>query len=171
MDGTLLLNSSFEPIKVISWEKAVTLFFLNKVEIVDVYERDVRSVTVAIKMPAVVRLLRYVKFHKKRPPLTRINLLARDQFQCQYCGEVLSYGEQTIDHVVPRSQGGTTHWENVVSACNGCNRKKGGQTPLQARMNLLAEPHEPDWLPVLTMRFKRNIPKPWISFLQIEEDA
>lgn len=170
MEATLLLNASFEPIKIISWQRAITLMFLNKVEVVDTYERDIRSVSVAIKMPAVVRLLRYVKLQKRRPPLSRLNLLARDGFRCQYCLSDLAYKESTIDHVLPRSQGGTTHWRNVVTACHQCNRKKGGRTPQQAQMALAAEPYEPDWLPVLTVRFFHNMPPSWITFLQLEEE-
>lgn len=165
MDGTLLLNSSFEPIKVIAWQKAITLFFLGKAEIVDTYDREVRSVSLAIKMPAVVRLLRYVKLKRRRPPLTRLNLLARDGFECQYCKCHLSYDNSTMDHVLPRSQGGVTIWGNVVSACHPCNRRKGGRTPAQAKMPLNQEPFEPQWLPVLSMRFYHNMPESWLVFL------
>jgi 5-methylcytosine-specific restriction endonuclease McrA len=165
VEGTLLLNSSFEPIKVISWQKAVTLLFLGKVEILDSYSQDIRSVSVAIKMPAVVRLLRYVKLNRRRPPLSKLNLLARDGFKCQYCTKSLSHAESTMDHVHPRSQGGITSWANVVTACNPCNRKKGGRTPLQARMPLMQEPFEPEWLPVLSMRFYHNVPRSWLVFL------
>jgi len=166
LDGTLLLNSSFEPIKVISWQKAITLLFLEKVEIVDSYDRDVRSVSIALKMPAVVRLLRYVKLKRRKPPLTRLNLLARDGFHCQYCKCGLSYSDSTMDHIVPRSQGGETTWFNVVSACHHCNRKKGGRTPAQAKMQLLDDhPAEPQWLPILSMRFYHNMPRSWMIFL------
>lgn len=165
MDTTLLLNASYEPIKVIPWEKAVTLFFLGKVEVVDVYEREVRSVSLIVKVPAVVRLLRYIHLGKRKPPLTRVNLLARDQYQCQYCCCSLVPGEATIDHVVPRSQGGVTTWQNVVIACHYCNRRKGGRTPTQARMALLKEPAVPDWLPVLGVRFHKQMPHAWLVFL------
>lgn len=165
MDSTLLLNASYEPIKIIPWERAVTLFFLGKVEVVDVYDREVRSVSLVVKVPAVVRLLRYISLGKRRPPLTRTNLLARDHYQCQYCGTGLHSNESTIDHVLPRSQGGTTTWLNVVIACHGCNRKKGGRTPQQAKMSLLKEPEIPDWLPVLSVRFHRQMPEAWIVFL------
>ncbi|MBP9837491.1 MAG: HNH endonuclease [Proteobacteria bacterium] len=165
MDSTLLLNSSYEPIKIISWERAITLLFLGKVEVVDNYEREVKSVSLAIKVPAVVRLLRYIHLGKRKPPLTRFNLLARDNFQCQYCTVSLTSATSTIDHVVPRSQGGTTCWQNIVIACHGCNRKKGGRTPYQAKMKLLNEPIAPDWLPVLTVNFNRKLPTAWLLFL------
>lgn len=165
MDSTLLLNASYEPIKIIPWERAITLIFLGKVEVVDNYEREVRSVSVAIKVPAVVRLLRYIQLGRRRPPLSRLNLLARDGFQCQYCALPLSSAESTIDHVVPRSQGGCTSWTNVVTACHPCNRRKGGRTPAQAKMALLSEPVAPEWLPVLSVRFHKNMPPAWILFL------
>ena len=169
MEGTLLLNSSFEPIKVICWQKAVTLLFLGKVEIVDSYDQEIRSVSLALKMPAVVRLLRYVKLKRRKPPLTRLNLLARDGFRCQYCQGELHFSNSTMDHVVPRSQGGGTNWQNLVAACHPCNRKKGGRTPAQARMPLKQEPFEPQWLPVLSMKVYKNLPEPWLVFLG-EED-
>jgi 5-methylcytosine-specific restriction endonuclease McrA len=165
LDSTLLLNSSFEPLKIIPWERAITLMFRGKVEVVNTYEREVRSVSLAIKVPSVVRLLRYVKLGARKPPLTRLNLLARDNFSCQYCARELTIKDSSIDHVVPRSQGGRTTWENVVTACHPCNREKGGRTPVQARMLLRSTPREPDWLPVLTVRFSRSMPVTWHHFL------
>jgi 5-methylcytosine-specific restriction endonuclease McrA len=167
LDSTLLLNASFEPIKVISWQRAVTLLYLEKVEVVDEYERLVRSVSVTIRIPAVVRLLRFIKLGRRKPPFTRLNLLARDNFSCQYCAIELTPSTCTVDHVLPRSQGGLTHWHNVVAACHSCNRKKGGRTPEQAKMKLTTPPTEPDWLPVLTFRLKETLPAAWLNFLQI----
>lgn len=166
MQSTLLLNSSFEPLKVITWQRAITLMFLGKVEVVNVYEREVRSVTLAVKVPAVVRLLRYVKLGKRKPPLTKINLLSRDNFCCQYCSVSLSTKDSTVDHVIPRSRGGLTVWNNVVIACDSCNRKKGGRTPEQANMALNKVPVEPEWLPVLSLSFRRELPEPWLTFLE-----
>lgn len=165
MDSTLLLNASFEPIKIIPWQRAVSLFFLGKVEVVNTYEKEIRSVSVAIKMPAVVRLLRYVRLGQRRPPLTRLNLLARDHFRCQYCSIELTPAVSTIDHVIPRSQGGVTSWQNVVVACHTCNRRKGGRTPAQAKMDLPTPPIAPDWLPVITIRFRDRLPPSWLLFL------
>lgn len=152
--------------RVISWQRAISLFFLGKVEVVEEYDREIRSVSVAIKMPAVVRLFRYVKLGKRRPPLNRTNILARDRFACQYCGSHLGAREATLDHVLPRSQGGTTCWENVVTACANCNRKKGGRTPKQANMRLLSHPIQPDWLPVLSVKFSARLPEAWLVFLE-----
>ncbi len=166
MKAALLLNASFEPLKVISWQKAVTLFLAGKAEIVEEYEHNIRSVSFVIKAPAVVRLLRYVKMGQRKPPLTRINVLARDQFMCQYCGVELTTKEATMDHVIPRSQRGTTTWTNVVTCCSSCNRKKGGRTPKEARMALLSTPVQPDWLPVLRIKLNDNVPRSWLTFLR-----
>jgi len=165
LNSTLLLNSSYEPLKVISWERAITLLFLGKVEVVENYERDVRSVSLVIKIPCVVRLLKFVKLGQRRPPLTKLNLLARDSFSCQYCQKKLSRIEATFDHVLPRSQGGDSSWENLVIACPPCNRKKGGRTPKQARMTLKKEPQTPEWLPIINIDLHQNAPKAWKFFL------
>lgn len=165
MQSVLLLNSSYEPLKIISWQRAVTMVFLGKVEILEEYDHDIRSVSIIIRAPAVIRLLRYVSIGRKSPPLCRSNVLARDNFQCQYCAKDLSVKDATMDHVIPRSQSGRTSWENIVTCCTHCNRKKGGRTPKEARMNLLKKPVKPDWLPVLHIRLNGKIPLSWRGFL------
>ena len=165
MQTVLLLNASYEPLKVITWQRAVTMFFLGKVEVVEEYDHQIHSVSLVIKAPAVVRLLQFVNSGRRTPPLSRANILARDNFQCQYCTRELAVKEATLDHVVPRSQGGKTSWENIVCACGACNRRKGGRTPKEARMKLLKTPVRPDWLPVLTIRLNGKIPLSWKLFL------
>jgi 5-methylcytosine-specific restriction endonuclease McrA len=167
MLSVLLLNTSFEPLKVISWQRAVSMIFSGKIEVIEEYDHSIRSVTLVIKAPAVVRLLRFVKAGKKSPPLCRSNIMARDNFQCQYCSKDLTSREATLDHVKPRSQGGKTSWENIVCSCGSCNRKKGGRTPAEARMLLLKKPIKPDWLPVLNIKFHGKIPLSWKNFLFI----
>lgn len=166
MQSVLLLNASYEPLKVISWQRAVTLFFMGKVEVVEEYDHHIRSVSLVLRAPAVVRLLQFVKIGRKSPPLCRANILARDDFECQYCGHELSSKEATLDHVVPRSQGGRTSWENIVCCCPSCNRRKGGRTPAEARMLLRKKPVKPDWLPVLNMRLNGKVPLSWQLFLR-----
>lgn len=168
MKATLLLNASFEPLHVISWQKAVTLSFLGKVEIVDEYEDEIHSVAICLKVPAVVRLLNYVGFVKKQPPFSRLNLLIRDEHACQYCRKELNTKSLTIDHILPKSQGGQTTWENIVAACNPCNRKKGGRTPEQANMKLAKAPRKPEWLPVISLRLNKTLPHSWTLFLREE---
>lgn len=165
MQSVLLLNASYEPLRVISWQRAVTMFFCGKIEVVEEYDFNIRSVSLVIKAPAVVRLLQYIKVGKKTPPLCRTNILARDNFECQYCAVPLTSKEATLDHVVPRSQGGKTSWDNIVCCCGECNRRKGGRTPVQAQMNLRTKPVKPDWLPVLTVRLNGRIPRAWHNFL------
>lgn len=165
MQSVLLLNASYEPLRVISWQRAVTMVFMGKVEIVEEYDHQIRSVSIVIKAPAVIRLLQFVKIGRKSPPLCRTNVLARDNFECQYCGRELSSKEATLDHVVPRSQKGKTSWENIVCCCPPCNRKKGGRTPAEAKMLLRNKPVKPDWLPVLNMRLNGRVPISWQIFL------
>ena len=166
MEKTLLLNTTYEPLRVISWQKAITLLTLGKVEIVEEYDREIHSVSFAIKLPAVVRLLRFVKWRKPSITFSRTNIYARDDGKCQYCGTKLAQREITYDHVVPKSQGGKTSWENVVSACVKCNGKKGGRTPKQAGMALLKAPVHPKWHTTvqLTIGIKQT-PESWRDYL------
>ncbi len=164
--ATLLLSQSYEPIKVIPWQRAITLLFLGKVEVVEEYSHEVRSVTVILKIPAVVRLLRAFRRHHKPVKFSRVNIYARDAYTCQYCGTRLGVAELTYDHVVPRSQGGATDWTNIVTCCHECNRVKGGRTPRQAGMQLRALPVQPNWVPAVTIRVSlRSVPDAWRDYL------
>lgn len=174
---TLLLNSTYEPLKVISWQRAITLQWLGKVEVVRTYDKDVRSVTFKVRMPAVVRLLRFVRRKQAQISFSRRNLFARDNNSCQYCGQGRETTELTYDHVIPRSQGGKTDWANIVSCCVDCNRKKGGRTPHQAGMRLLRAPRRPERLPgVITITIGlKSAPDAWRDFLywnvSLDEDG
>ncbi|MBD3305666.1 HNH endonuclease [candidate division KSB3 bacterium] len=145
MEKTLLLNATYEPLRIISWKKAITLLILEKVEVIEHYDRMIHSISFALPLPAVVRLRHMVKWRKDDVKFSRQNIYARDQGLCQYCGKNLHHREITYDHVIPKSQGGITSWENVVTCCIACNRKKGGRTPQQARMTLLKLPRRPAW--------------------------
>lgn len=164
---TLLLNATFEPLKVITWQRAVTLMFLGKVEVIEEYEdEEISSVSFTIKMPSVVRLLRLIRPRSRRVKFSRLNVFLRDRNTCQYCGTTQPTNELTYDHIVPRSRGGRTEWENIVTACVACNRQKGGRTPAEAGMRLLAKPSRPTYLPELkvTITFKRT-PESWRDYL------
>jgi 5-methylcytosine-specific restriction endonuclease McrA len=167
MQSVLLLNTTYEPLKIISWQRAVSLFFSGKVEVVDEYNHNIRSVSIIIRAPSVVRLLNYTKIIKKTPPLCRANILARDKFTCQYCSKELKPHNATIDHLLPRSRGGKTTWENLACACAECNRKKGDKTPKEAKMHLLSKPYKPDWLPVIQIKLRGEIPNSWYTFLNM----
>jgi 5-methylcytosine-specific restriction endonuclease McrA len=164
---TLLLNQGFEPIKVISWQRAITLLFLGKVEVIEEYESsNIRSINLIIKIPAVVRLLRAFRRHSRPVKFSRVNIYARDNYKCQYCGRKASISELTYDHVMPRSRGGNTEWTNIVTCCYLCNRKKGGRTPAEASMKLLTAPAQPNWVPAIAIRISlRSVPDAWRDYL------
>ncbi len=167
---TLVLNAAWQPVARIPWQRAITLLFLGKVEIVEEYEdKTIRSVTFEVKMPSVVRFLRMLKRRKPIIRFSRENVYARDSGACQYCGKKLARPEATYDHVLPRAQGGGTHWENIVIACVPCNQKKGGRTPEQAKMKLKTVPVKPTRLPDgvrLTFAFQKGMPVSWQNWLR-----
>jgi len=145
---TLLLNASFEPLRVISWQRAVILWFEDKVEILEEYDDfELTSVSLTIKCPAVVRLFQYVSSKKHRVKFSRINVFARDKYMCQYCGSKPGTQNLTYDHVIPRSRGGKTVWDNIVTCCIPCNSRKADRTPEEARMILRTKPSKPEWSP------------------------
>ena len=166
MEQVLLLNITYEPLKVINWKKAITLLLLGKVEVLEEYGREVHSVSFTVKLPSVVRLLRLVKRPKSPVKFSRQNIYARDKYRCQYCGKRYPTEEFTYDHIIPKSRGGKTEWENIVTCCVFCNRKKGGRTPNEARMKLIRKPSRPKWLPVLKITIGINeVPKSWRDYL------
>src|SRR2546430_13956120 len=138
MEQTLLLNASYEPLKIVHWQKAVTLWCQGKVEVISVYDGEIRAVSFSFKLPSVIRLLRYIKIKRRFDyvPFSRANIYARDNHECQYCGDGFPTSELTFDHVVPVAQGGRKDWENIVTCCVSCNRRKGGRTPAEAAMHL-----------------------------------
>jgi len=145
---SLILNSSYEPIKIVNWQKAILLWLQNKVEVLEFHAIQVRSAHAAYDLPSVLRLQRYVKaHHQRRVRFSRENVYLRDRFLCQYCGHQFPPKKLTLDHVLPISRGGGHDWFNVVTSCGPCNNKKGGRTPQEARMPLLNIPKVPKSLP------------------------
>jgi 5-methylcytosine-specific restriction endonuclease McrA len=161
-----MLSQGYEPIKVVSWQRAITLLTLGKVEVIEEYDKEVRSTSIVLKMPAVVRLLNAFKRRKRQVRFSRINIYGRDRYRCQYCNQKLTMSQCTYDHVVPRTQGGTTEWTNIVTCCEPCNVKKGGRTPKQANMPLRSKPIRPSWVPVMGFQVSReSAPDAWASYL------
>jgi len=163
---TLLLSQGYEPIKIIPWQRAMTLLTLDKVDVVEEYEAEVRACSLIIKVPAVVRLRKAFRRHAKPVKFSRVNIYARDEYRCQYCGEKCSIDELTYDHVIPRSRGGRTTWENIVSCCYECNAVKANRTPAEASMKLLAQPKRPTWIPAVQIRVSaKSVPDAWRDYV------
>lgn len=186
----LLLNSNFDPIKVIPWQRAVRLVLEEKADLINGYVgRLVRSVSISMQSPAVVRLRRFVEV-RGRIRFNRQNVLARDYYQCQFCGiRPVRNGrpdleELTLDHVIPRAQSKNgrvtlksgrsiivTCWDNVVCACQNCNLRKADRTPEQAGMRLLAQPRTPSMRDVFRISLTRIlIPDEWKEYIPADSD-
>ena len=140
----LVLNADFRPLSYYPlslwpWQDVIKAVFLDRVDVVSTYDQVIHSPSFEMKLPSVVSLKHYVA--QDRPPaFTRFNLFLRDSFTCQYC---TSSDELTFDHVIPRSRGGRTTWENIVTACAPCNLTKGGRTPHEAHMHPRLKPRRP----------------------------
>lgn len=140
----LVLNATFEPINVCSVRRATVLVLKARAEIIARSERELHSESITMPRPHVIRLTTYVRIPRDahRRKITRRAVFARDRWTCQYCGGIR--GTLTIDHVVPRSRGGDSEWENIVTCCAPCNRRKGDRLPRNAGMKLLRVPSAPN---------------------------
>jgi 5-methylcytosine-specific restriction endonuclease McrA len=166
MRSTLLLTQTYEPLDIIPWQEAIRLLTLGKCEVVEEYEDEIRSTYLILKMPAVVRLLKRFRKHKKPVKFSRINVYARDKFCCQYCNKKGTTNDLTFDHVIPRARGGKTNWENIVACCVACNSKKNSKTPAEAGMKLKTKPVCPEWLPAVVIKIsQKNAPQAWRDYL------
>ena len=144
---TLVLNADFRPLSyfplsLCSWQNAVKSVFLNRVLIIESYDKEIHSPTISFRLPSVIALKEYVMLQRK-PAFTRFNVFLRDNFTCQYCHLRFATNELTFDHLVPRCLNGKTSWNNVVSACTSCNLKKGRRLLKFTDMKLLKEPSSP----------------------------
>lgn len=164
----LLLNSTYEPMKIISWQKALILWFQDKVEVVEYHTVFVRSVRATFQIPSVLRLKNYVRpRNHSTVRFCRENVYIRDNYTCQYCGDKYPLKNLTLDHVIPVSKQGPKNWTNVVTACRECNQRKGNKTPKTANMPLLTEPIAPNWLPSPELEAKPGaVPGAWLQYLQ-----
>ena len=162
---TLVLNASYEPMSVSNWQDAVSMIVGGKATVLEEYDQVIRSAYLTMRIPAVVRLNTYVSKPVKLLKFSRINVYARDGYRCTYCNKKCRIDELTYDHVIPRSMGGTTVWENIVSCCVKCNSKKGGRTPEQAKMKLLKKPVRPKAVPKIEFEFTgRPVPEQWRDY-------
>lgn len=171
MSHALVLNASFEPLHIVTWQRALQLLFQGKVEVVEESDQEIRTVRFTIKVPAVLRLLNYVPLTRKKEIVrfSRMNIFLRDNHKCQYCGKKFHKSLLTLDHVIPIVQGGKKSWENIVTACKPCNQQKGGRTPVQAGMHLIRKPKQPNWLPTASLQMGvSRTPERWKIYLKLD---
>jgi 5-methylcytosine-specific restriction endonuclease McrA len=189
--NVLVLNRLYQPVHVTNVRRALILLYRGAARAVDeqyqtfdfeswsqlsaaVHEESLGTSSGRLKVPRVILLQAYDHLPRARVRFSRLNIYARDRNQCQYCGRRPARAELNLDHVMPRSRGGKTSWENVVCSCVPCNLRKGGRTPEEARMHLLRTPVRPRWTPFFrgtpkTGRF--NIYKSWVPFLHLSDVA
>ena len=167
---TLLLNASFEPLKIVSWMRAFGLVFQEKVEILAEYDLKIATVQRRFNIPAVLKLRRYVPLRRLGSlfRFSRNNIYLRDRFSCQYCGMELHSNKLTLDHIIPVAKGGRKTWENIVAACLSCNQRKGKLSLEDAGMRLLRAPCVPQYLPLLPKKWGGNETPPlWEPYLNV----
>jgi 5-methylcytosine-specific restriction endonuclease McrA len=182
--SVLVLNRSYLPVHVTSARRAFSLLYQGIARVVDeqyqtfdfeawsqlAVARDAEAIGTPgglIRVPRVIVLLAFDRLPRRHVRFSRINLMARDGFRCQYCGLKPHRSELNLDHVVPRSVGGRSTWENVVTSCVDCNRKKGGRTPRQAHMKLQQKPERPRWTPLANLMWSSVRYQEWRPFLSV----
>lgn len=188
--NVLVLNRLYMAVRVVSARRAFSLLFRQLAEVVNVedgkytsYDFDswtelsvyhdqftpdydwVRTVRMRIAVPKIIRLFDYDRLPRQSVKLNRRNIYARDRNLCQYCGDRFPTAELTLDHIIPRTQGGGSSWENLVCACVACNSRKGGRTPKQAAMALICKPTRPRRNPVINLRLGQDKYACWQAFL------
>lgn len=165
----LFLDCNYRPLAVHPLRRAMTKLANGKVEVVEwSRDRTIYSAESEFKAPSVVRVLRSFRRDKLRVKFSRLNIYARDAFTCQYCRERCVTEDLNFDHVVPRSQGGKTCWENIVTSCVKCNSTKGNRTPEQAGMSLLRRPKKPHFLPAVMVRMDASkMPPEWANYWDV----
>jgi 5-methylcytosine-specific restriction endonuclease McrA len=184
----LVLNRHFLPVHITSVRRAFSLLYQGIAEAVDeqyqtfnfaswselsvsLHDESVGLVDRVIRVPRVILLLGYDRVPKRQVRFSRFNVYARDRNTCQYCGKRHSRHDLNLDHVVPRSRGGTSHWGNIVCSCHACNRRKGGRTPSEAGMRLLRPPRRPEWTPFMLETFSLRRYREWLPFLSTVDAA
>ncbi len=182
----LVLNRSYLPIHITVVRRALSLLYQGVAHAVDeqyrtfdfaswadlaAEEDTIGLVDRAIRVPRVILLQGYDRIPRRYVRFSRFNIYARDGNRCQYCGRQFPRAELNLDHVVPRSRGGTSVWENVVCSCHRCNRLKGGRTPAEAGMRLVRQPRRPQWTPFMTETYSLRRYKEWMPFLSAVDAA
>jgi 5-methylcytosine-specific restriction endonuclease McrA len=152
MNRVLVLNATYEPLSIVSVQRAVVLLLKEKAELIEAAEERLHAAYTELPIPLVIRLVYYVRIpHPLTLAPSRRTVMARDNYTCQYCGATPGRASLTLDHVMPRSRGGPTNWDNVVTACRACNVRKGNRTPEEAGLILRRRPGRPNYLAVLLL--------------------
>ncbi|MEK6765329.1 MAG: HNH endonuclease [Planctomycetota bacterium] len=192
--SVLVLNKFFAAVHIVNAKRAFTLLFKESAEVVsidngqynsynftswvdvsafkancefrdeDQYE-SIRTFSIEIRVPKIIRLVVYDKLPKTRVKFNRKNIFARDKNICQYCGKRFPTSELSLDHIVPRTQGGKSNWKNIVCACTDCNKHKGGRRPAEAGMKLIRKPVQPSHCPIIQLKLGSNKYQSWKQFL------
>ena len=148
----LVLNATYEPLSIISVQRAIILLLKEKAELIEAAEERLHAARASLPVPLVIRLVYYVRIPRQVTMApTRHSVLLRDNFTCQYCGAAPGRANLTLDHILPRSRGGQTSWDNVATACKVCNLRKGDRTPEEAGMFLRRRPGRPHYLAFLLL--------------------
>ena len=148
----LVLNASYEPLSLIPVRRAIVLLMERKAELIESGKRVIRTVSRQLPIPLIIRLSHFVRVPRRESPPSRNAVMLRDAHTCAYCGQQKARNQLTIDHVVPRSRGGSHAWTNLVTACQRCNQFKGHRTLEEARMKLLWQPSQPSHVTLVLLR-------------------
>ena len=180
----LMLNRSFLPVHVTSVRRAFSLLYQGLAQVINeqyqtfdfdrwsdlavsTNDESIGLVNRVIRVPRVILLVGYDRVPKRQVRFSRFNIYSRDKLTCQYCGKRFPRHDLNLDHVIPRSRGGTSIWENVVCSCQACNRRKGGRSPQEAKMSLLRKPYRPQWTPFMQETFSLSRYREWLPFLNM----
>jgi len=161
----LVLNQNYEPLMVCNARRALLMMLLGRAEVVEPGDHEVASVSQRFRLPSVVKLGSYVKKPRPEVKLTKQNILRRDRHTCQYCGS--NKGPMTVDHVVPKSQGGEDSWENLVCACIACNNRKSNRSLRESSMSLIRRPRQPSFISFIQYS-AGNSDQRWRPYLFLE---
>jgi len=165
----LVIDAHWNPLWVTTWQKGFVNAYKGSVEVME-YSKDktIQGVKRSYPVPSVVRVLQSFKRSRMAVKFSRLNVYARDNFKCQYCGVQNMTEDLNFDHVVPKTQGGKTQWENIVTSCIDCNTTKGGRTPAQAGLTLLRQPKKPKMLPTIEAQMNlTDIPPEWANYWNV----
>ena len=161
----LVLNANYSPMTICTAKRAISLYFLDKIDILSNYDESISSPSLSLDLPSVIKIRTYVKNNNMAVEISRKNVLVRDNYECQYCGKKSK--SLTVDHIIPKFRNGQDTWENLVAACKNCNQAKGEKTPEEANMPLIRKPKRPNRIHYF-QRLVRKKQADWRPYLFME---